>query len=70
MPWADARGCLYASISEHHDSDDGYLPSPLTFAAAIAARTSSLRIGVNALIAPFYDPIHPVRQRLLGALPG
>lgn len=55
--WADERGCLYASISEHHGSDDGYLPSPLPMAAAIAARTSNLRIGINALIAPFYDPI-------------
>lgn len=55
--WADQRGALYVSLSEHHDSDDGYLPSPLVMAAAIAARTSNVRIGINALPAPFYDPL-------------
>jgi alkanesulfonate monooxygenase SsuD/methylene tetrahydromethanopterin reductase-like flavin-dependent oxidoreductase (luciferase family) len=55
--WADERGCLYISVSEHHGSDDGYLPSPLTMVAAIAARTKNVRIGINALIAPFYDPL-------------
>ncbi len=55
--WADQRGGLYLSVSEHHGSDDGYLPSPLTMVAAIAARTKTIRIGINALIAPFYDPL-------------
>ena len=55
--WADQRGGIYASLSEHHGVEDGYLPSPLTMAAAIAARTSTMRIGINALVAPFYDPI-------------
>jgi alkanesulfonate monooxygenase SsuD/methylene tetrahydromethanopterin reductase-like flavin-dependent oxidoreductase (luciferase family) len=55
--WADGRGALFVGLSEHHGSDDGYLPSPLVMAAAIAARTKKLRIGINALIAPFYDPL-------------
>jgi alkanesulfonate monooxygenase SsuD/methylene tetrahydromethanopterin reductase-like flavin-dependent oxidoreductase (luciferase family) len=55
--WADQRGGLYLSLSEHHGSDDGYLPSPLTMAAAVAARTTNLRIGINALIPAFYDPL-------------
>ena len=55
--WADRNGGLFVSLSEHHSSEDGYLPSPLTMAAAIAARTSQIRIGINALIAPFYDPL-------------
>ena len=55
--WADERGGLYVSVSEHHGSEDGYLPSPLPMAAAIAARTTNLRIGINALIAAFYDPL-------------
>jgi alkanesulfonate monooxygenase SsuD/methylene tetrahydromethanopterin reductase-like flavin-dependent oxidoreductase (luciferase family) len=55
--WAERHGGLAVSLSEHHGSDDGYLPSPLTMAAAIAARTSTIAIAVNALIAPFYDPL-------------
>jgi alkanesulfonate monooxygenase SsuD/methylene tetrahydromethanopterin reductase-like flavin-dependent oxidoreductase (luciferase family) len=55
--WADQRGCVSISISEHHGSDDGYLPSPIVLAAAIAARTKTTRIGIAALIAPFYEPL-------------
>jgi hypothetical protein len=55
--WADGLGCLTIAVSEHHGSDDGYLPSPLVMLAAMAARTSSVRLMVAALVAPFYDPI-------------
>ena len=55
--WADGRGALFVGLSEHHGSADGYLPSPLVMAAAVAARTTRVRIGINALIAPFYDPL-------------
>jgi alkanesulfonate monooxygenase SsuD/methylene tetrahydromethanopterin reductase-like flavin-dependent oxidoreductase (luciferase family) len=55
--WADEHGCVSISLSEHHGSDDGYLPSPVVLAAAMAARTRTTRIGIAALIAPFYDPL-------------
>jgi len=55
--WADRLGCVSIAISEHHGSSDGYLPSPLTMAAALAARTSTVRFMIAALIAPFYDPL-------------
>lgn len=55
--WAEEHGALFIGLSEHHGSDDGYLPSALTLAAAVAARTSTIRIGIFALVAPFYDPI-------------
>jgi alkanesulfonate monooxygenase SsuD/methylene tetrahydromethanopterin reductase-like flavin-dependent oxidoreductase (luciferase family) len=55
--WGEQHGCLSALISEHHTSPDGYLPSPLVLASAIAARTSSLPIVVGALLLNFYDPI-------------
>lgn len=55
--WADTRGCVSVTLSEHHGSDDGYLPSPMIAAAAIASRTRNARIGIAALIAPFYDPL-------------
>src|SRR6516162_8671594 len=55
--WAETRGCLAATVSEHHGVDDGFLPSPLPLAAAMAARTTSLPIAVAALLLPFYEPV-------------
>jgi alkanesulfonate monooxygenase SsuD/methylene tetrahydromethanopterin reductase-like flavin-dependent oxidoreductase (luciferase family) len=55
--WADERGGVSVSLSEHHGSEDGYLPSPLIVAAAMAARTRHVRISLAALIAPFYEPL-------------
>jgi alkanesulfonate monooxygenase SsuD/methylene tetrahydromethanopterin reductase-like flavin-dependent oxidoreductase (luciferase family) len=55
---ADAEGASAIVISEHHGSDDGYLPSPLVLASAIAARTERAPIVVSALLGLFYDPVH------------
>ena len=55
--WADRLGCVSIAVSEHHGSPDGYLPSPLPMLAAMAARTSTVRFMVAALIAPFYDTL-------------
>ncbi len=55
--WADRLGFAVVTLSEHHGSPDGYLPSPLVFGAAVAARTQSLRIQLAALIAPLHDPV-------------
>lgn len=55
--WADRLGFASVTLSEHHGSDDGYLPSPVAMAAAIAARTERIRIGIAALVASFHDPL-------------
>ena len=55
--WADRLGFATVTLSEHHGSPDGYLPSPLVFGAAVAARTQNLRLLIAALIAPLHDPI-------------
>jgi alkanesulfonate monooxygenase SsuD/methylene tetrahydromethanopterin reductase-like flavin-dependent oxidoreductase (luciferase family) len=46
-----------AVISEHHSSPDGYLPSPMVLASAMAARTDTMFISLAAALLAFYDPI-------------
>jgi alkanesulfonate monooxygenase SsuD/methylene tetrahydromethanopterin reductase-like flavin-dependent oxidoreductase (luciferase family) len=55
--WADELGFDFVGIGEHHATDDGYLPSPIVFAAAAAARTRRIRLRPSVLLAPFYDPV-------------
>src|SRR4051812_20174952 len=55
--WGEEHGAVAAVLSEHHASDDGYLPSPIVLAAAIAARTTTLPISVAALLVPLHDPV-------------
>ncbi len=55
--WAERHGGLAAVVSEHHASPDGYLPSPIVLATAIAARTTALPITVAALLVPLHDPV-------------
>ena len=43
-------------LAEHHFTDYGILPSPAVLGAAIAQRTTRLRIGTACSILPFHDP--------------
>jgi alkanesulfonate monooxygenase SsuD/methylene tetrahydromethanopterin reductase-like flavin-dependent oxidoreductase (luciferase family) len=46
-----------AWLPEHHLAADDYLPSPMIVLAALAARTSTMKIGTGIVLAPLYDPV-------------
>lgn len=55
--WADEIGFDVLVLSEHHGSEDAYLPSPLVMAGAVAGATTRIPINIAALLVPLHDPI-------------
>jgi alkanesulfonate monooxygenase SsuD/methylene tetrahydromethanopterin reductase-like flavin-dependent oxidoreductase (luciferase family) len=55
--WADDKGCMAVGVSEHHCAEDGYLPSPLVLATAMAAVTKKVPIMIGCALLPMYDPV-------------
>lgn len=60
--WADDLGFASVSVGEHHQSEDGYLPQPLLFAAAIGGRTEQITVRVSVALAPLYNPVALAEQ--------
>ena len=57
IEWAEGLGYESVWVSEHHVTDDGYLPSVFALLAAIAERTRTMRISSAILLGPFQHPI-------------
>ena len=54
---AEAMGFGSCWLTEHHFCEDGYTPSPLVLASAIAARTEQMQLGTNLMLLPLHDPV-------------
>ncbi len=59
---AEEAGFELFLLPEHHQMPDGYMPAPLTFAAALAAHTKRAQIGTGILQLPLYHPLHIAEQ--------
>lgn len=57
VAWSESMGFDGAWVPEHHLDVDGYVPSPLIMLAAMAARTSKMKLGTGIALAPFYHPV-------------
>src|SRR2546422_4340140 len=55
---AEARRFDSCFFGEHHQDHDGFLPSPLIVATAVAARTRDLRVGTSVILLPLHHPVH------------
>src|SRR3989449_9856319 len=54
---AEASGFDSCFFGEHHQDSDGFLPSPLIVATAVAARTQRLRVGTSVILLPLHHPV-------------
>ncbi|MEX2236128.1 MAG: LLM class flavin-dependent oxidoreductase [Dehalococcoidia bacterium] len=57
ISWAQGLGYDSVWLTEHHFCEDGYTPSPLVLAGAIAVRSPGLFVGTNLMLLPLHDPV-------------
>ena len=55
--WGEENGFDDIWLSEHHFIEDGYSPSLMPIAAAIASRTKKIHIGTSVILMPFHNPV-------------
>jgi probable F420-dependent oxidoreductase len=55
--YAEELGFSSVWLSEHHFSEEGYLPSLAAVLGALSERTSAARLGTAVLLAPLHHPL-------------
>lgn len=60
--FADRAGVDVLLVGEHHGTPDGYTSAPFVVAASLAARTSSIKVRLRAMLLPLHDPVHFAEQ--------
>jgi alkanesulfonate monooxygenase SsuD/methylene tetrahydromethanopterin reductase-like flavin-dependent oxidoreductase (luciferase family) len=60
---ADRAGLQYVKMTEHYlKAYGGYCPSPLTFLAAVSARTSHVRLMTGGILPSFHHPVQTASE--------
>jgi alkanesulfonate monooxygenase SsuD/methylene tetrahydromethanopterin reductase-like flavin-dependent oxidoreductase (luciferase family) len=59
---AEALGYHSVWIAEHHFNDYGLCPAPQVLAANLAARTTTLRLGMGVSLLPLHHPVDLAEQ--------
>ncbi len=62
IAYGDEHGIDRVNISEHHASEDGYIPVPALLASAAGARTDRIAISLGAIVLPLHDPVDVAEQ--------
>jgi alkanesulfonate monooxygenase SsuD/methylene tetrahydromethanopterin reductase-like flavin-dependent oxidoreductase (luciferase family) len=57
VAWLDTLGLDLVWFTEHHFVEDGYLPSWIPVAGAMAARTKRVRFSSDICLLPFTNPV-------------
>ena len=55
---AEDSGFEACFFGEHHQDQDGFLPSPLIVATAVAVQTRRLKVGTSVMLLPLHHPVH------------
>src|SRR6266436_4540117 len=59
---AEPLGYHSVWIAEHHFNDYGLCPAPPVLASFVAARTTSLRLGMGVSLLPLHHPVDLARS--------
>jgi luciferase family oxidoreductase group 1 len=59
---AEQAGCYCYHISEHHSTPLSTAPSPNLMVAALAMRTTRMRVGPLGVLLPLYEPLRMVEE--------